>query len=202
VIVSVLLSFINNAIGQDEAALKKRLIKQVAFPKLYRITVDNGHRFGSGPSSALEFACASELPSSQYGIRLLETSGDLPRTFGKVYFASSLRSLSRYVPTAPYVVNAYRVQVMGLAMLRISTLQNKWKIKISQIMEERQAKGFAGKSRKYAMFILPFITVLREGLEAVVFVGGVSLSEPATSFPLAVVAGILCGTAVGYFIYR
>lgn len=91
---------------------------------------------------------------------------------------------------------------MGLAMLRISALQNKWKVKISQIMEERQAKGFAGKSRKYAMFILPFITVLREGLEAVVFVGGVSLSEPATSFPLAVIVGIICGTVVGYFIYK
>src|SRR5271170_2627532 len=91
---------------------------------------------------------------------------------------------------------------MGLAMLRISTLQKKWKIKISQVMEERQAKGFAGKSRKYAMFILPFITVLREGLEAVIFVGGVSLSEPASSFPLAVVVGLFCGIAVGYFIYR
>jgi high-affinity iron transporter len=91
---------------------------------------------------------------------------------------------------------------MGLAMLRISNLQKKWRIKISQIMEERSAKGFGGKSRKYAMFILPFITVLREGLEAVVFVGGVSLSEPATSFPLAVVVGILCGVLIGYFIYK
>ena len=87
-------------------------------------------------------------------------------------------------------------------MLRISNLQQKWKIKISQVMEERQARGIAGKSRKYAMFLLPFITVLREGLEAVVFVGGVSLSEPASSFPLAVIVGILCGVAVGYFIYR
>jgi len=69
-------------------------------------------------------------------------------------------------------------------------------------MQERQVKGFAGNSRKYAMFILPFITVLREGLEAVVFVGGVSLTEPATSFPLAVIAGIFCGVLIGYFIYR
>jgi high-affinity iron transporter len=91
---------------------------------------------------------------------------------------------------------------MGLAMLRISSLQQKWKVKISHIMETRQAQGIAAKSRKYAMFILPFITVLREGLEAVVFVGGVSLSEPASSFPLAVAIGMFCGIAVGYFIYR
>lgn len=91
---------------------------------------------------------------------------------------------------------------MGLAMLRLSTLQQKWKIKIAQIMQQRQTRGIAGKSRKYALFLLPFITVLREGLEAVVFVGGVSLTEPATGFPLAVVVGILCGFVVGYFIYR
>ena len=91
---------------------------------------------------------------------------------------------------------------MGLAMLRISTLQQKWKVKISQVIEQGEVKGLAGKSRKYAMFILPFITVLREGLEAVVFVGGVSLSEPASSFPLAVAVGLLCGGAIGYFIYR
>jgi high-affinity iron transporter len=91
---------------------------------------------------------------------------------------------------------------MGLAMLRISNLQQKWKLKISQVMQERQVKGFAGNSRKYAMFVLPFITVLREGLEAVVFVGGVSLSEPATAFPLPVVVGIACGVLIGYSIYR
>ena len=91
---------------------------------------------------------------------------------------------------------------MGLAILRISNLQNKWKVKIAQIMEERQSRGIAGNSRKYAMFILPFITVLREGLEGVIFIGGVSLSEPASSLPLAVIVGIICGVLVGYFIYR
>jgi high-affinity iron transporter len=91
---------------------------------------------------------------------------------------------------------------MGLAMLRISTLQAKWKLKIAQIMEEKEAKGFAAKSRKYAMFFLPFITVLREGLEAVVFVGGVSLTEPATAFPIPVIVGIICGVLIGYFIYK
>ena len=91
---------------------------------------------------------------------------------------------------------------MGLAMLQVSKLHSKWKMKIGQIMEKQEAKGLVGKSRKYAMFILPFITVLREGLEAVVFVGGVTLSEPASSFPLAVFCGLFCGLAIGYFIYR
>ena len=51
------------------------------------------------------------------------------------------------------------------------------------------------------MFILPFITILREGMEAVVFIGGVSLGLPASSIPLATFCGLLCGIAVGALIY-
>src|SRR5579859_681442 len=91
---------------------------------------------------------------------------------------------------------------MGLAILRISKLQKKWKVKIAQSLAAEKAVGIAAKSRKYAMFLVPFITVLREGLEAVVFAGGIGLSEPASNFPLAVIVGILCGSLVGYFIYK
>lgn len=66
------------------------------------------------------------------------------------------------------------ITVMGAALLRVSKLQDKWRLKISKALETRD-KGVAvsGKGRikrwceKYAMFILPFITVLREGVEAV-----------------------------------
>ncbi|POR39498.1 Plasma membrane iron permease [Tolypocladium paradoxum] len=47
------------------------------------------------------------------------------------------------------------------------------------------------------MFIVPFITTMREGVEAVVFVGGVSPGLPATSFPLPVVCGALAAIIVG-----
>ena len=52
------------------------------------------------------------------------------------------------------------------------------------------------------MFVLPFITVLREGLEAVAFVGGVGIGMPASSFPLAVFCGLLAGIFIGYLIYK
>jgi high-affinity iron transporter len=66
---------------------------------------------------------------------------------------------------------------MGAALLRVSKLQDKWRVKISKALETRD-KGVAeskkGKmkrwSEKYAMFILPFVTVLREGVEAVLYV--------------------------------
>jgi len=72
-------------------------------------------------------------------------------------------------------------------------LKDKWKLKFSQKVENGNSK---------ALFLLPFITVLREGLEAIVFVGGVGLSEPASSIPLAVIAGLAAGVLVGYFIYK
>lgn len=109
---------------------------------------------------------------------------------------------------------------MGAALLRISKLQDKWRLKLATAMEAKDRdvgealvkNGFLKRRviqgrikhfcEKYAMFLLPFITVLREGLEAVVFIGGVSLSIPATAFPLAVVCGLGCGILIGYLIYR
>lgn len=52
------------------------------------------------------------------------------------------------------------------------------------------------------LFTIPFITTLREGLEAVVFVGGVSLGLPATSIPLAAIVGLACGFLIGYIVFR
>lgn len=43
------------------------------------------------------------------------------------------------------------------------------------------------------------VTVLREGLESVVFMGGVALATPLTSIPLAAIAGVLCGFLIGKF---
>jgi len=107
---------------------------------------------------------------------------------------------------------------MGAALLRISKLQDKWRLKLSKALEAKdksdalvksdywRAKVIRGNVKhwceKYSMFLLPFITVLREGLEAVVFIGGVSLSIPATAFPLAVFCGLACGILIGYLIYR
>ena len=100
------------------------------------------------------------------------------------------------------------ITIMGAALLRISKLQDKWRVKIAQAIEAKDSvKGGTGKkvsqwTKKYAMFLLPFVTVLREGLEAVVFIGGVGLGMPASSIPLAVVSGLGAGALVGYLIYK
>lgn len=101
------------------------------------------------------------------------------------------------------------ISIMGGGLLRISKLKHKWQIKLAAALESNDAvKHGNAQTRfkrwcvKYAMFHLPFITVLREGLEAVVFIGGVGLSQPASSFPLAVVCGLAAGIFVGFLIYK
>lgn len=38
-------------------------------------------------------------------------------------------------------------------------------------------------------------------MEAVIFVGGVSLGQPASAIPLAAVVGLICGLVCGFVIY-
>lgn len=100
------------------------------------------------------------------------------------------------------------ITIMGAALLRVSKMQEKWRVKLAKALEEKPVtadgrKGaFKRWAEKYAMFVLPFITVLREGLEAIVFIAGVSFSSPAASVPLPVVVGLIAGGAAGYIIYK
>ncbi|KAJ4315698.1 high-affinity iron permease [Fusarium piperis] len=98
------------------------------------------------------------------------------------------------------------ISVMGAALLRVGKMQAKWRVKLAKALEsplKAGSKGWFKKSvEKYAMFVLPFITVLREGIEAVVFVAGVSFSASAKSIPLPTVVGLIAGCFVGYVLYK
>jgi len=106
-----------------------------------------------------------------------------------------------------YLIATIIITIMGLALLRINKTKEKWRVKIAQALAAKSKRHdgtsvISNWTRRYVMFILPFITTMREGVEAVVFVGGVSLSLPATAFPLPVVCGLITGLLIGYFIYR
>ena len=98
------------------------------------------------------------------------------------------------------------ITIMGAALLRIGKMQEKWRIKLAAAIEARVKTGQKGWFRrfaeKYAMFVLPFITVLREGIEAIVFLAGVTFSAPASAFPLPVVIGLIVGCLCGYILYK
>jgi len=90
--------------------------------------------------------------------------------------------------------------VVGITMLKIDKAKAKWRVKLEQAFEGKAVDGRT-KAGKWTLVVLPLITILREGIEAVVLVGGVSLGEPATSIPIAATAGLICGVVVGYMIY-
>ncbi|TXT15962.1 hypothetical protein VHUM_00465 [Vanrija humicola] len=105
------------------------------------------------------------------------------------------------------------ILIMGLAFLKMDRSRIKWRYKLATAFARSSNKMLRSRNRtttdkresrssKWALFLLPFITVLREGLEAIVFVGGVSINQPATSIPLPVVVGLIAGFLVGYIIYR
>ncbi|WWC86615.1 uncharacterized protein L201_001492 [Kwoniella dendrophila CBS 6074] len=112
------------------------------------------------------------------------------------------------------IIAAVIIYMMGIAFLKMDRSRIKWRLKLSSAFDASQAKvqnadtkqdkldKKEARSGKWALFLLPFITVLREGLEAVVFVGGVSLNVEAVSIPIAVIVGIIAGLAVGYAIYK
>ncbi|TDL21402.1 iron permease FTR1 [Rickenella mellea] len=111
---------------------------------------------------------------------------------------------------------------MGLTMLKMDRAKAKWRVKLQRAFFEKtkvhsvlpsttattngESPGAVeganeGRTGKWVLFILPFITILREGMEAVVFVGGVSLGQPATAIPIAAIVGLFCGLVCGYVIY-
>ena len=91
--------------------------------------------------------------------------------------------------------------VMGITMLKMDRAKAKWRIKLQNAFNKGQHADGRTKTGKWILFILPMITVLREGMEAVIFVGGVSLGQSATSIPIASIVGLVCGLVVGFLIY-
>lgn len=106
------------------------------------------------------------------------------------------------------ILASVMITVMGKSMLRMNKMQEKWRLKLARIIVDQRTSdqtNVQGKisllSKKYAMALLPFVTTLREGLEAVAFLGGLGVSAPASSIPLAVLTAVALGASVGYIMY-
>ena len=120
--------------------------------------------------------------------------------------SSAWSSNDLYYEGAFALVASIIITIMGAALLRIGKMQEKWRVKLAKALESPLKAGSKGWLshflEKYAMFVLPFITVLREGIEAVVFVAGVSFTAPASAVPLPVVIGLIVGALVGFLLYK
>ena len=125
------------------------------------------------------------------------------------HFESDLFSQYEYIWEGIFgVIASIIITVVGAALLRISKMRDKWRVKIAAALEANNGgdasgpKGLRFLGEKYAMFLLPFVTVLREGIEGVVFIIGAGLGLPPSSFPLAVACGLGVGALIGYMLYR
>lgn len=178
IIVAVLLAFLKQTLGPEhDAVVRKKLVRQVWV--------------GVGAGILICLIICAGVIGTFY-------------TAGRNSFESA-----EYIWEGVFgILASIIITIMGAALLRVSKLQDKWRLKISKALESKDSSPIPVRGRlkrwaeKYAMFILPFITVLREGIEAVLFIAGVGLGLPATSFPLAVICGLAAGSLVGFVIYK
>ncbi|CCG21320.1 Fth1 protein [Candida orthopsilosis Co 90-125] len=113
------------------------------------------------------------------------------------------------------------ISVMGIQILRVSKMQQKWKVKLGRLLQSSRHfnPSISNSSRKpegrwlhklelltekYNMVILPFVTTLREGLEAIVFIGGIGVNEDTSIWAIinAAVIAVIVGTLIGCILYR
>lgn len=133
-------------------------------------------------------------------------------TFIVVFYhiGSDLWSLSEhYYEGVLSIVASLIMSIMGLFFLRMGKLREKYRVKLATIIYSEQGELLdeqpnkaATFSGKYAFFILPFVTTLREGLEAVVFIGGVGIDQPLTSIPLSMLTAVTISGIFGYFFFK
>ncbi|KAI9681086.1 MAG: hypothetical protein M1817_002367 [Caeruleum heppii] len=177
IIVAVLLAFLKQTLGNRDEKTYKKLVKQVWW--------------GTALGCFICIAIGAGLIGAFYSL------------------GQNLWSGAEAVWEGVFsLVATVVISVMGGALLRVSKLQDKWRVKLARALEAKDViKGSPGTrmkrwAEKYAMFLLPFITVLREGLEAVVFMAGVSVGQPASAFPIPVLTGLVAGCLVGWLIYK
>lgn len=126
------------------------------------------------------------------------------------YVGTDLWSMSEhYYEGVLSVVASVIISIMGLFFLRMGKLREKFRVKLASIIYsdnllslengESSAKTF---SEKYSLFILPFVTSLREGLEAVVFIGGIGIDSPLTSIPLSMLSATAISAIFGIFFFK
>ncbi|ORY55097.1 iron permease FTR1/Fip1/EfeU [Pseudomassariella vexata] len=203
IIVSVLLAFLKQTLGgpDHDAVVYKKLVKQVRIQRKQNTTQSLTVPvliirvlqvwLGVGLGLLICVIVAGGLIGAFY-------------TLGKNAWESSEYNYEG----AFALVAAVIITVVGAGLLRIGKMQEKWRVKLATAFEgpvqTGGARGGAFKrfAEKYAMFYLPFITVLREGIEAIVFLAGVTFSAPATAVPLPVVVGLAVGIIVGYILYK
>lgn len=130
-----------------------------------------------------------------------------------VFYAigTDLWSLSEhYYEGSLSILASVVISAMGVFFLRLSKLKEKFRVKLASILMKTKPTTDTDKSQsrfklfleKNVLFFLPFITCLRESLEAFVFIGGVGISQPLTALPLSALCAVVVASIAGYYFYK
>ncbi|CAG8529931.1 6447_t:CDS:2 [Paraglomus occultum] len=90
--------------------------------------------------------------------------------------------------------------VMAFGMVKVNQWKTKWEGKLKEATEKHLDKHKNGE--KWALIILAFTVVAKEGLEAFVFIAGIGFNKPASSLPIPVITGTIAGIVAGYLLYK
>lgn len=230
IIVSVLLSLVEQIVYEDRSAFLPAPSDSSTHDDDKHDEKDKQHDSASAPSTPVvelprtALAEQPELPDDDLGalnakrlvrkmrIQIFAGAGlgffiavSIGAAFIAVWFtqASDLWAKSEELWEGIFeLIAAVIIFVMGVTMLKMDRAKSKWRVKLQRAFSGKDlGLDREAQSGKWVLFILPLITVLREGMEAVIFVGGVSLGQPAAAIPIAAIVGLICGIIVGYLIY-
>ncbi|KAK9865546.1 hypothetical protein WJX84_002270 [Apatococcus fuscideae] len=114
-------------------------------------------------------------------------SGSVFNGDGKIVFESFL-----------FLIASYLLTVMAFAMFKFKDYEKKWEMKLAAGASHQEQKSKMGNA---GIFLLAFSTTLREGIEAVVFLFGVTAGQKIQSIILPGFVGVIMGLAVGVILY-
>lgn len=200
IIISVLLAFVNQSFPDDPPAKFKSVVSPSSDPDL----------------TASESPAKTQLRTLKFhiwvgglcGFLVCLVVGAIILTVFYVVGSDLWATTEHYWEGAFSILASIIISVMGIKMLRVNRMQQKWKHKLGTILNETNLVELASDSSTWsernAMFVLPFITTLREGLEAIVFVGGIGINEntSVSSIVNSVVLAVAIGSVIGVVLYR
>jgi FTR1 family protein len=85
---------------------------------------------------------------------------------------------------------------VSFAMLRMLAMYSKWEARLEARVGGASLEG----ADRYALFLMAFTATFREGVEAVVFITGVSQANP-TAIPIPGVLGLALGSFFSYVVF-
>lgn len=96
-------------------------------------------------------------------------------------------------------VAALLITIVAFAMLKFYNLERKWKRKLQSAMSKSTKNEH--RSYKWSMFLLAGSATLREGIESVLFLTGVSAGSSVKAVILPGIVGIILGFLCGAIVY-